>query len=87
LELDVVHGGVNRGRSPSMIGATGDQMMELTGEIATALSSLLRAARVQRSGTGAAEQGAGQDQAASLRNFDRPQLIVCSVDLDARPGN
>ncbi len=82
IELDVVHGRREPRRIPIMIGATGDQMMELTGEIADgvvlnycvppeyndrALELLERG--LERSGR-------------RLVDFDRPQLVVCSVDSD-----
>lgn len=82
IELDVVHGRREPRHVPIMIGATGDKMMELTGEIAdgavlnycvppeynnNALELLARGA-----------QKAGRDFA----DIDRPQLVVCSVDSD-----
>ena len=82
IELDVVHGRREPRRVPIMIGATGDKMMELTGEIAdgvvlnycvppdyndNALELLYAGAR-----------RAGRDVEA----IDRPQLVVCSVDED-----
>jgi 5,10-methylenetetrahydromethanopterin reductase len=82
IELDVVHGRREPRQVPIMIGATGDKMMELTGEIAdgvvlnycvppeyndNALEMLER---------GASLAGRTMDQ------IDRPQLVVCSVDHD-----
>jgi len=82
IELDVVHGRREPRHVPILIGATGDQMMELAGEIADgvvlnycvppehndhALELLEKGAR--RSGR-------------KLDDIQRPQLIVCSVDLD-----
>jgi 5,10-methylenetetrahydromethanopterin reductase len=82
IELDVVHGRREPRHVPIMIGATGDKMMELTGEIAdgavlnycvppeynkNALELLARGA-----------QKAGRD----FGDIDRPQLVVCSVDPD-----
>ncbi|UCD98165.1 MAG: LLM class flavin-dependent oxidoreductase [Chloroflexota bacterium] len=82
IELDVVHGRREARNVPIMIGATGDKMMELTGEIADgvvlnycvppdyndrALELLARGAKK-----------AGR----TLDDIDRPQLVVCSVDLD-----
>jgi len=80
IELDVVHGRREPRDVPIMIGATGEKMMELCGEIADgvvlnycvppeyndrALESLERGAR--RSGK-------------TLNDLDRPQLVVCSVN-------
>ncbi len=82
IELDVVHGRREPRNVPILIGATGDNMMELTGEIADgvvlnycvapdynikALEFLLK---------GAEKVGRRFD------DIDRPQLIVCSVDND-----
>ncbi|MBE9473383.1 MAG: LLM class flavin-dependent oxidoreductase [Chloroflexi bacterium] len=82
IELDVVHGRREPRNVPIMIGATGDKMMELTGEIADgvvlnycvppeyndrALELLARGAKK-----------AGR----TLEDLDRPQLVVCSVDTD-----
>jgi 5,10-methylenetetrahydromethanopterin reductase len=82
IELDVVHGRREPRHVPIMIGATGDQMMEMTGEIGDgvvlnycvppdyndkALELLDRGAR--RAGR-------------NLQDLDRPQLVVCSVDED-----
>jgi 5,10-methylenetetrahydromethanopterin reductase len=82
IELDVVHGRREPRNVPMMIGATGPQMMELTGEIADgvvlnycvppdynhqALEQLARGAK--RAGR-------------TLDAIDRPQLIVCSVHED-----
>lgn len=82
IELDVVHGRREPRNVPIMIGATGDQMMELTGEIAdgVVLNYCVppnyndRALDLLESGA----RRAGR----SLDDFDRPQLIVCSVDED-----
>jgi 5,10-methylenetetrahydromethanopterin reductase len=80
IELDVVHGRREPRNVPIMIGATGNKMMELTGEIADgvvlnycvppeyndrALEFLTRGA-----------EKAGR----TLDDIDRPQLVVCSVD-------
>jgi 5,10-methylenetetrahydromethanopterin reductase len=82
IELDVVHGRREPRHVPILIGATGDQMLELSGEIADgvvlnycvppeyndhALEMIERGAR--RAGR-------------RLQELDRPQLIVCSVDHD-----
>lgn len=82
IELDVVHGRREPRNVPIMIGATGDKMMELTGEIADGVvlnycvppeyndRALERLARgVKKSGR-------------TLDDIDRPQLVVCSVDTD-----
>jgi 5,10-methylenetetrahydromethanopterin reductase len=82
IELDVVHGRREPRNVPIMIGATGDQMMEMTGEIAdgAVLNYCVppeyndRALELLMSG--AKKAGRNFDE------IDRPQLIVCSVDED-----
>jgi 5,10-methylenetetrahydromethanopterin reductase len=82
IELDVVHGRREPRHVPIMIGATGDQMMELTGEIADGAvlnycvspEYNIKALDLLRAGA----RKAGRDFDA----IDRPQLIVCSVDED-----
>jgi len=82
IELDVVHGRREPRQIPIMIGATGDQMMELTGEIAdgVVLNYCVPPEYNDRAlellSKGLAKSG------RTLEEFDRPQLIVCSVDLD-----
>jgi len=82
IELDVVHGRREPRNIPIMIGATGDQMMELAGEIADGailnycvpLEYNDRALELLTNGA----KKAGR----SLEQIDRPQLIVCSVNED-----
>jgi len=82
IELDVVHGRREPRNVPIMIGATGDQMMELTGEIADGV--VLNYCVPPEYNDRALELLARGAKRAG-RNFDaidRPQLIVCSVDPD-----
>lgn len=82
IELDIVHGRKEPRDVPIYIGATGDNMMEMTGEIADGVvlnycvppeynhkALELLAAGAKKSGK-------------TLDDIDRPQLVVCSVDLD-----
>jgi 5,10-methylenetetrahydromethanopterin reductase len=82
IELDVVHGRREPRQVPIMIGATGDQMMELTGEIAdgVVLNYCVPPAYNDRALELLAEgaKRSGRD----IEAIDRPQLIVCSVDID-----
>jgi 5,10-methylenetetrahydromethanopterin reductase len=82
IELDVVHGRREPRNVPIMIGATGDAMMELAGEIADGVVlnycvppeynfNALRHLEI-----GAKKVG------RKLDDIDRPQLVVCSVDKD-----
>lgn len=82
IELDVVHGRREPRNVPIMIGATGDQMMEMTGEIAdgAVLNYCVppeyndRALELLHNGAKKADR--------NFDDIDRPQLIVCSVDHD-----
>jgi 5,10-methylenetetrahydromethanopterin reductase len=82
ITLDVVHGRRTPRHVPIYIGATGDAMMELAGEIAD--GAVLNYCvppdynhnALKRLETGARKAG------RTLDAIDRPQLIVCSVDPD-----
>ena len=82
IELDVVHGRKEPRNVPIMIGATGDQMMEMTGELADGVvlnycvppEYNIKALELLDKGA----KKAGR----RLEDIDRPQLVVCSVDHD-----
>ena len=82
VELDYVHQERRPKDVPIYIGATGMQMMELTGEIAdgVVLNYLVSPAyndtAMDHLAAGAARAG------RSVDDIDRPQLIVCSLDDD-----
>src|SRR5690242_5339864 len=82
IELDVVHGRREPRHIPIMIGATGDQMMELTGEIAD--GAVLNYCVPPAYNDNALEllQKGLDKSGRKMEEFDRPQLIVCSVDED-----
>ena len=82
IELDVVHGRREPRNIPIMIGATGDMMMELTGEIADgAVMNYCVPPEYNDRALELLEKGA-KKKGRSLADLDRPQLIVCSVDED-----
>ncbi|MFZ2097282.1 MAG: LLM class flavin-dependent oxidoreductase [Anaerolineales bacterium] len=82
IELDVVHGRREPRQVPIMIGATGDQMMELAGEIADGVVLNYCAPPEHNDhALGLLEKGASKS-GRRLEDIDRPQLIVCSVDQD-----
>lgn len=82
IELDIVHGRREPRNVPIMIGATGDQMMELTGEIADgAVLNYCVPPEYNDKALELLEKGAGK-AGRSLADLDRPQLVVCSVDRD-----
>ena len=82
IELDVVHGRREPRHVPIMIGATGDKMMEMTGEIADGcvlnycVPPEYNINALQLLEAGAKKAG------RSLKDLDTPQLVVCSVDHD-----
>jgi 5,10-methylenetetrahydromethanopterin reductase len=84
VELDVVHGRKEPRNVPIYIGATGPQMMALTGEIADgAVLNYLVAPKYNEAAIQQLEIGARKAR-RSLDEIDRPQLVVCSVDEDRK---
>jgi len=82
IELDVVHGRKESRNVPIYIGATGDLMMELTGEIADgAVMNYCVPPEYNEKALELLSKGATK-AGRRLDDIDRPQLIVCSVDLD-----
>jgi 5,10-methylenetetrahydromethanopterin reductase len=82
VELDYVHQERRPKDVPIYIGATGMQMMELTGEIADGavlnylVSPSYNSGALEALARGAAKAG------RTIDDIDRPQLVVCSVDRD-----
>lgn len=82
VELDYVHQERRPKDVPIYIGATGLQMMELTGEIADGavlnylVSPSYNVGALEALARGAAKAG------RTIDDIDRPQLVVCSVDED-----
>lgn len=82
IELDVVHGRREPRNVPIFIGATGDNMMELTGEIADgAVLNYCVPPEYNHKALELLASGA-KKSGKNLDAIDRPQLIVCSVDHD-----
>jgi len=82
IELDVVHGRREPRNVPIYIGATGDLMMEMTGEIADgAVMNYCVPPEYNLRALELLEAGA-RKSGRKLEDIDRPQLIVCSVDHD-----
>ena len=80
IELDVVHGRREPRNVPILIGATGDQMMEMTGEIADGVVlNYCVPPNYNDKALELLDQGA-RKASRSIDSLDRPQLIVCSVD-------
>mgnify|MGYP000967497153 FL=1 len=82
IELDVVHGRREPRNVPIFIGATGDKMMEMTGEIADgAVLNYCVPPEYNHKALELLEAGA-KLSGRTLDDIDRPQLVVCSVDED-----
>ena len=82
IELDVVHGRREPRNVPIYIGATGDKMMEMTGEIADGVVlNYCVPPEYNINALNLLETGAKR-AGRKMENIDRPQLVVCSVDLD-----
>jgi 5,10-methylenetetrahydromethanopterin reductase len=82
IELDVVHGRREPRNVPIMIGATGDQMMEMTGEIADGAVLNYCVPPIYNEKALDLLQSGLKKAGKTLDQFDRPQLVVCSVDND-----
>jgi hypothetical protein len=79
VELDYVYQERRPKDVPIYIGATGMQMMELTGEIADgAVLNYLVSPSVQRGSARGARAGSRHVPGRTLADIDRPQLVVCS---------
>jgi 5,10-methylenetetrahydromethanopterin reductase len=82
VELDYVYQDRRPKDVPIYIGATGMQMMELTGEIADgAVLNYLVSPDYNDQALEALEKGAAK-AGRTLDDIDRPQLVVCSVHED-----
>jgi 5,10-methylenetetrahydromethanopterin reductase len=84
IRLDVVYGDPNTPRNiPIYIGATGWQMMELTGQIGDGVV-LNYLVSPQYNNMAMEYLKSGADKAGrKVADIDRPQLVVCSLDEDA----
>jgi 5,10-methylenetetrahydromethanopterin reductase len=82
IELDVVHGRKEPRNVPVYIGATGDQMLELSGEIADGVVlNYCVPPEYNQNALEKIESGARR-AGRKLNDLDLPQLVVCSVDED-----
>ena len=82
IELDVVPGSRQPRRVPILIGATGDKMMEMSGEIADGV--VLNYCVPPEYNDNALEllEAGARRAGRTLDEIDRTQLVVCSVDHD-----
>ena len=82
IELDVVHGRREPRHVPIYIGATGGKMIEMTGRIADGIV-LNYCVPVEYNDYALEQLEKGLKQSGrKMEDFDRPQLVVCSVDED-----
>lgn len=82
IQLDVVHGRKEARNVPIYIGATGPQMLELTGEIGDGVVlNYLVSPKYNENAMARLEAGAKR-AGRSIEKIDRPQLVVCSLDAD-----
>lgn len=84
IELDVVHGRREPRNIPIYIGATGDQMMELAGEIADGVVlNYCVPPEYNEKAMELLDKGAKR-AGRRVEDLDRPQLVVCAVDNDRK---
>jgi 5,10-methylenetetrahydromethanopterin reductase len=82
VQLDYVHQARRPKAVPIVIGATGDQMLRLAGEIADGvLLNYLVSPSYNERAIGLLAEGAGR-AGRTVEHVDRPQLVVCSMDRD-----
>jgi 5,10-methylenetetrahydromethanopterin reductase len=84
IRLDIIHGDPDTPRNiPIYIGATGWDMIELTGELADGLLlNYLVSPEYNRKALDHLAQGV-KKAGRKFEDVDRPQLVVCSLDADA----
>jgi 5,10-methylenetetrahydromethanopterin reductase len=82
VRLDVAYGDTSPRDIPLYIGATGEKMMELTGEICDgAVLNYVVSTDYIRGAVANLERGAAKS-GKTLADIDRPELIVCSLSDD-----
>ncbi|MEL7625620.1 MAG: LLM class flavin-dependent oxidoreductase [Anaerolineaceae bacterium] len=82
IELDVVHGRREPRNVPIYIGATGGKMIEMTGRIADGII-MNYCVPVEYNDYALEQLDKGlKESGRKMEDFDRPQLVVCSVDED-----
>jgi 5,10-methylenetetrahydromethanopterin reductase len=83
IQLDIVYGDKSVRKIPIYIGATGMQMMELTGAIADGVVlNYLVSPKYNKEAMEHLRIGARKAH-RRIEDMDRPQLVVCSMDEDA----
>jgi 5,10-methylenetetrahydromethanopterin reductase len=82
IELDVVHGRREPRHVPIYIGATGDAMLEMTGEIADGVVLNYCVPPDYNDNALKLLEAGAKKVGRNWLDIDRPQLVVCSVDND-----
>jgi 5,10-methylenetetrahydromethanopterin reductase len=83
IQLDIVYGDKSVRKIPIYIGATGMQMMELTGMIADGVVlNYLVSPKYNHEAMEHLRIGAKKAH-RKMEEIDRPQLVVCSMEMDA----
>ena len=81
-QLDIVHQDRSPRDIPIYIGATGDKMLQLSGEIADGvLLNYVVSPEYVRRAVGLVKKGA-ERSGRKIEDIDRPELIVCSLSED-----
>ncbi len=82
VEIDIVHGDRSPRPVPIYVGATGEKMLEVAGEVGDGVVlNYMVSPDYSRRAMAAIAAGAGRAGRA-VDDIDRPQLVVCSVDND-----
>lgn len=84
VELDVVYGRKEPRNVPIYIGATGPEMLSLSGEIADGVVLNYLVSPKYNDGAMARLEIGAKKAGRSVYDIDRPQLVVCSVDNDRK---
>ncbi len=82
VQIDIVHGDRSPKQVPIYIGATGDQMLELGGEIADGVLLNYLVSPHYNEGALARIEAGARKSGRTLDDIDRPQLVVVSMDED-----
>jgi 5,10-methylenetetrahydromethanopterin reductase len=83
IEIDIVYGDRSARKIPIYIGATGMKMMEMAGMVADGVVlNYLVSPKYNQEALKHLELGA-KKAGRRLEDLDRPQLVVCSMDIDA----
>jgi 5,10-methylenetetrahydromethanopterin reductase len=82
VRIDVVHGDTSPRNIPIYIGATGPQMLELSGEIGDGVVLNYMVSPAYNDGAMERIESGARRSGRSLEEVDRPQLVVCSLDND-----